>query len=151
MLQKFHKYHGAGNDFVLVDISENNGIKLTQKDIATICHRRFGVGADGLITLGPSDNSDFKMTYYNSDGFEGTMCGNGGRCAVLFAYDRGTAGKKTTFDAVDGLHKGVITDDEEVNLMMQNIGEIKNTPFGMFADTGSPHLVIEAENLKNWM
>ncbi|ALO17391.1 Diaminopimelate epimerase [Salinivirga cyanobacteriivorans] len=148
MLQKFHKYHGAGNDFVLIDITENNAIKLTQKDIATICHRRFGVGADGLITLGPSDNSDFKMTYYNSDGLEGTMCGNGGRCAVQFAYDRGMAGKKTTFDAVDGLHKGVITDDEEVNLMMQNIGEIKNTPFGMFADTGSPHLVIEAENLQ---
>ncbi len=148
MLQKFHKYHGAGNDFVLLEISESNHIQLTSEDIATICHRRFGIGADGLITIAPSKKYDFTMTYYNSDGKEGTMCGNGGRCAVQFAYDRGIIGKKTTFSAIDGLHEAIITDKQEVNIKMQPIEAIKETPFGLFTDSGSPHLVIEVENLK---
>mgnify|MGYP006273841865 CR=1 FL=1 len=147
MLQKFHKYHGTGNDFVIVDDTKEGIIEFTESDIATICHRRFGVGADGLIIIRKSEEADFYMVYYNSDGKEGTMCGNGGRCAVQFAHDIGLIGEQTTFKAIDGFHEADVIQKDQINLKMQPVSEIKETPFGLFTDTGSPHLVIEVDDL----
>lgn len=146
MLQKFHKYAGAGNDFVMLDFITRDKIPLSADFIRKICHRRFGVGADGLITIENSKKSDFLMRYYNSDGKEGTMCGNGGRCAVQFASDLGIIDSQTIFEAVDGEHKAHLTKDL-VNLQMSDVSKIGTTPFGEFANTGSPHVMIETKNL----
>ena len=82
----FYKFDGAGNEFVRVDIREHDP-QLTPEQIAHICHRRFGVGADGLMTLGKGESGfDFEMKYYNSDGYPASMCGNGGRCIAVFDY-----------------------------------------------------------------
>src|SRR6056297_3017614 len=117
----FCKYHGAGNDFVMVNTFQNDSFTLHSKDIATICHRRFGVGADGLILLEESNKYDFRMKYYNSDGFEGSMCGNGGRCAVKYAKELGLIESETTFEAVDGIHKAIFIDEEKIKLKMQDV------------------------------
>jgi len=145
MLQKFHKYVGAGNDFVMLDFITRDKMYLNIDFIKKICHRRFGIGADGLITIEESKTSDFLMRYYNSDGKEGTMCGNGGRCAVQFAADLGIIDSQTTFEAVDGKHKAHLTKDL-VNLQMNDVQNIETTPFGEFANTGSPHVMVKTEN-----
>ena len=85
---RFYKYQGAGNDFLIAD-NRDGGISLTEEQIAALCDRRYGVGADGLMLLEASGSYDFRMTYYNSDGSGGMMCGNGGRCIVAFAADMG--------------------------------------------------------------
>ena len=82
---KFYKFDGAGNDFILVDTREQRRV-LSQDQVAWLCHRRFGIGADGLMTLNTHSGYDFEMRYYNSDGKLGSMCGNGGRCITAFAY-----------------------------------------------------------------
>ena len=85
---QFSKYQGTGNDFVIIDNRLDN-VHLSTQQIALLCDRRFGVGGDGLMLLGTADGYDFSMTYFNADGTEGTMCGNGGRCLVQFAHDNG--------------------------------------------------------------
>ena len=84
----FSKYQGTGNDFVVID-NRKGDVLLTTNQIAFICDRRKGIGADGLMLLGKAEGFDFSMTYYNADGLEGSMCGNGGRCLTQFAYDNG--------------------------------------------------------------
>ena len=93
---KFYKYQGAGNDFIMID-NRLNKLSLTTKQINNLCNRHFGIGADGLILLENDENSDFFMKYYNSDGNESTMCGNGGRCIVRFASDLSVVSNKTIF------------------------------------------------------
>ena len=102
---KFYKFDGAGNDFVLVDIRTNDP-HLSTEQIAHLCHRRFGVGADGLMTLGGREGYDFEMTYYNSDGRVGSMCGNGGRCITAFAHLLGIPSHDNIYHFVgyDGPH-----------------------------------------------
>ncbi|MFM7720269.1 MAG: diaminopimelate epimerase, partial [Sediminibacterium sp.] len=85
---QFSKYQGTGNDFVIID-NRDGSIALSNKQIAFLCDRKFGVGSDGLIMLGTANDYDFSMAYYNADGTEGTMCGNGGRCLVQYANDHG--------------------------------------------------------------
>ncbi len=104
----FYKYQGTGNDFVIVDNRLQSINKKDTKRIAAICDRRFGIGSDGFILLENDDNVDFKMVYYNADGNESTMCGNGGRCIVAFAKFLNIIENDTEFVAIDGLHKAKI-------------------------------------------
>ncbi len=97
----FKKYHGAGNDFVIID-NRTELLSLTSKQIARLCDRHLGIGADGLILLQESEKYDFSMLYYNADGNEGSLCGNGGRCIVSFAKQLGLIKNETVFEAVDG-------------------------------------------------
>ncbi|WP_115839556.1 diaminopimelate epimerase [Winogradskyella sediminis] len=140
MTMTFYKYQGTGNDFVIVDNRLQSINKKDTKRIAAICDRRFGIGADGFILLENDDNVDFKMVYYNADGNESTMCGNGGRCIVAFAKFLNIIENDTEFVAIDGLHKAKI-ENGLVHLQMQDVSLIKTFDNHLFLDTGSPHHV----------
>lgn len=147
MKAQFYKYQGTGNDFVIIDNRSLFFDKTNFKNIAKLCDRRFGIGADGLILLENHPNVDFKMVYYNSDGNESSMCGNGGRCIVAFANFLDVIKNETTFEAIDGLHKAKI-DNGIVKLQMQNVSKIKSFSNHLFLDTGSPHHVELVDDLK---
>lgn len=147
---EFYKYHGAGNDFIIIEDLNNDFISSlnnTQKFISKICHRHFGVGADGLMLLQKSPTSDFKMLYFNSDGKEGSMCGNGGRCIAALAYTKAYASKNMSFEAVDGKHKASIEKAGMVNLKMLNVFGYKKHNDAYIINTGSPHYVKFVNNL----
>ena len=155
---KFYKYQGAGNDFLIADnrdghLKEIDGVLYGEdwsKSIAEICDRRYGVGADGVMLLDNSEKYDFRMAYYNSDGSGGMMCGNGGRCIVAFAADRGIG--HFDFEAADGFHKAnIIKDDHGVKTVQLKMRDVTgmahyeklsgvNVPSsGYFLDTGTRH------------
>lgn len=136
----FYKYQGAGNDFVLIDNREGN-VSLSTAQVAQICDRHFGVGADGLMYLQHSQDADFEMVYFNSDGNESTMCGNGGRCIAAFANRLGAAGTSMRFMAIDGMHEATINTDGTVALQMQDVTDITFAGTYEILDTGSPHYV----------
>jgi diaminopimelate epimerase len=142
---KFFKYHGTGNDFILINSFEKE-IKFTKEDIRLLCHRRFGVGADGLMLLKKSEEYDFEMDFYNSDGNKGSMCGNGGRCIVAFAKDSEIIKDKTVFLAPDGVHKAMYYSHNKIKLQLKDVSKIEEHSLGLFLDTGSPHLVIYNED-----
>lgn len=139
----FFKYHGTGNDFIMIDERELVYPTLSEERIAFLCDRHFGIGADGLIRIRKSAKADFEMLYYNADGKEGSMCGNGGRCAVAFAYALKHVGKQATFLASDGLHSAEIISEEpvEVKLKMSDVGKVEELGNDFFIHTGSPHFV----------
>ncbi|MCH8555627.1 MAG: diaminopimelate epimerase [Schleiferiaceae bacterium] len=137
----FHKYQGTGNDFVIID-NRNATLSLTTAQVKWLCDRRFGIGADGLMLLEKDPIADFKMLYFNADGRESTMCGNGGRCMVHFAHQIEAIGKTTTFNAIDGLHEAVVTGDF-VRLKMIDVAPPEQHEAGWFLNTGSPHVVCE--------
>lgn len=146
----FYKYQGTGNDFVLID-NRNNLFDRERRDlVASICHRRFGIGADGFILLQNKEGYDFEMVYYNADGNESTMCGNGGRCIVQFAYDLGVIGSQTRFLAVDGPHDAQVSDGL-VHLHMIDVRPMaeKGTN-AYFLNTGSPHYVEHVQNIEQF-
>ena len=136
----FYKYQGAGNDFILAD-NRDGKISFSQQQVARLCDRRFGIGADGLMLLEPADGFDFRMTYYNSDGNESTMCGNGGRCITAFARHIGAIGSKATFIAIDGPHEANIDEQQLVHLAMQDVAGIEFNDGYAILNTGSPHYV----------
>ncbi|HSH50144.1 MAG TPA: diaminopimelate epimerase [Bacteroidales bacterium] len=144
----FSKYQGTGNDFIIID-NRNNSANLTKKQIAQLCNRRFGVGADGLMLLENHLEFDFNMRYFNSDGNEGSMCGNGGRCLVAFAQSLAIIDKETTFNTIDGTHKAIIKQKDIVSLQMRDVTEILRMDGHYFVDTGSPHYVIFSQNIKD--
>jgi len=145
----FYKYQGTGNDFVMVDNREGVISKENTTLINSLCDRRFGVGADGLILLENSATVDFKMVYFNADGNEGSMCGNGGRCIVAFAKFLNIIDDNTTFEAIDGLHVATIKDGV-VSLQMQDVAAIEDKGNSVFLDTGSPHHVQFEEHISDF-
>lgn len=147
---QFYKYEGTGNDFVMIDnrlmLFPKENIKLIEK----ICDRRFGVGADGLILLENDATTNFKMVYYNSDGNESSMCGNGGRCLVAFAKKLNVIKNEADFIAVDGLHHATINENEIVSLQMKDVDVVNIHDDYIFLNTGSPHHVQFVEDLPNF-
>lgn len=136
----FYKYQGAGNDFILIDNRDKsfptNNVELYKQ----LCDRRFGIGADGLMLLENEAGYDFKMVYFNSDGRESSMCGNGGRCIVRFAEHLGIVKSECRFLAVDGEHYAKIS-DKTIELQMIDV-KSWNTNDGDFEiHTGSPHYI----------
>jgi len=142
MTISFSKYHGAGNDFIMVDARKLDVSIFTEEWVAFLCDRHFGIGSDGLILLLDDRDTDFRMKYFNSDGREGTMCGNGGRCIAAFAGSLGVIGEKTTFSGIDGRHAAYFTPDGLVHLQMNVARGIQKLEDGYLLDTGSPHLVL---------
>lgn len=138
---EFYKYHGTGNDFILIDNRKQIFDAKNTAKIAGMCHRRFGIGADGLILLENAKNYDFRMVYFNADGKESTMCGNGGRCIVAFAKKLNIIQTECSFIAIDGEHYASINEDFEVNLQMKNVAKIAKQAQDFITDTGSPHYV----------
>jgi diaminopimelate epimerase len=136
----FFKYHGTGNDFILLDDRAHLFPIADQGLIERLCHRRFGIGADGLILLRSASEADFGMIYVNADGREGSMCGNGGRCCVRFAHDLGLFRHETRFRAIDGLHEATV-ENETVSLSMSDVSDIQSIDGLFFLNTGSPHVV----------
>lgn len=145
----FYKYQGTGNDFVILDnrqgIFDASRIDL----IKQICDRRFGVGADGFMLLENTPGYDFKMVYFNADGNESTMCGNGGRCLVAFAHKMGVFEKDTRFLAIDGEHWANIQDGI-VHLKMIDIAQVEQNETFCWLNTGSPHYVKFVKNIADY-
>jgi diaminopimelate epimerase len=149
MAIRFYKYHGTGNDFILVDdrrkLLETDDPK-TQSVLAAWCDRHTGIGADGLILIREAVQADFEMMFFNSDGRPGSMCGNGGRCAVAFAHRLGIVNNETTFLATDGLHQAYLTgmkgDRLAVSLGLNNTEMPVIRKGHYFVHTGSPHVVV---------
>ncbi len=148
MIIQFHKYQGTGNDFIILDNRENLYGSLTPEQVYFLCDRRFGIGADGLMLLQNQPGYDFEMVYYNADGNPGSMCGNGGRCMVKFAYSIGIEKMSYHFLAVDGPHEAEIDHDGLVSLKMKDIDRVKEYHGDFILDTGSPHYVKMVSDVK---
>ncbi len=144
MQVSFEKYQGTGNDFIIIDI-RNHAIPEKHDIIAQLCDRHFGIGADGLILLEDSLHHDFMMRYFNADGRESSMCGNGGRCIVAFAKRLGIIDDEASFEAADGIHHAVILEDNDdeyvVKLGMTDTAMSEWQNDEVILNTGSPHLV----------
>ncbi len=134
-----YKYQGTGNDFVLIDNRKKN-IELTKEQVKWLCNRRFGIGADGLMLLELEPGVDFKMIYFNSDGNESSMCGNGGRCITAFANLVGIHKTEFKFLAIDGIHEAKIN-SEMISLKMNDVRDVEVGDDFFYLNTGSPHYV----------
>lgn len=137
---QFTKYQGTGNDFIILDNRENK-YHLSSGQVRRLCDRRMGIGADGLMLMNEKTGYDFEMKYYNADGRESTMCGNGGRCIVKFAYQLGIHRNEYKFLAVDGDHVAEIDPDGTVSLKMIDVDTIRKIHSDFILNTGSPHYV----------
>ncbi len=143
---EFYKYHGTGNDFIIID-NRKGDITLSQEQIAHLCTRRFNIGADGLMLLEHAEGYDFRMVYYNADGSESTMCGNGGRCMAAFAKELGIITDAAKFIAIDGEHVATLHANGQVRLQMNNVSEVQQMDGHSILNTGSPHYVKWVENV----
>jgi len=146
----FYKYQGTGNDFIILDNRNWSYTALTTERVKFLCDRRFGIGADGLMLLNTRSGYDFEMKYYNSDGRESSMCGNGGRCIVAFAKFLGIIKNDTDFLAVDGPHHAKIAESGDwVSLQMIDVKEVNRDGEAYVLNTGSPHYVLLTDDLKS--
>ena len=148
MITVFNKYQGTGNDFIIIDNRKGHFNPEDSDLINKLCDRRFGIGADGLILISENRQYDFEMKYFNSDGFEGTMCGNGGRCSADFAIRAGISGEKLIFKAIDGVHKA-ISEEGIIRLQMNDVKEPSLINGSFFINTGSPHYIIFKKNIND--
>lgn len=154
---KFAKYSGSGNDFIIID-NRDSSIKLSRKQIETLCSRRTGIGADGLLLVNKSSKYDFVMRYFNSDGGEADMCGNGGRSIALFAYNEGIVKKKhIVFKSRNAVHNAYIKPGNVVKLQLEkpyaskhmSISIREGNEEGHYINTGVPHFVVMSRNVDN--
>ena len=153
----FFKMSGAGNDFILVDKNINPGFIPDQNIVQKICNRRYGIGADGVITVSNSDSYDFEMEYFNADGSTGSLCGNGARCAIKFADLSGRIKHETTkFLSNSVAYTGKVLSENEIRFFFNSPQRLKyNFKIKAFSqlidpcyvDTGSPHVVIKIEDV----
>ena len=148
MIIEFYKYQGTGNDFIMIDDRKNEFDMNDNGLISALCERRMGIGADGLILLRNHDTLDFEMIYFNADGNQSSMCGNGGRCIIAFAEMLEIITTEATFMAIDGEHKGKRIDDG-ISLQMQDVSKIEGVGDGLVLDTGSPHYIEMVDDLDN--
>ena len=148
MIIEFYKYQGTGNDFIMIDDRENEFDINDSGLVSALCERRLGIGADCLILLREHDTLDFEMIYFNADGKQSSMCGNGGRCIFAFAQLLEIIDTEATFMAIDGEHKGKITENE-IALQMQDVSKIEGVGDGLVLDTGSPHYIEMVDDLKH--
>jgi diaminopimelate epimerase len=144
---QFFKYQGTGNDFIMVD-GRNNTVKFSEKEISSLCDRRFGIGADGLIILKEEERVDFVMDYYNADGSQ-SFCGNGSRCAQAFAQKLGMIKNESTFRAIDGVHKGRI-EGGSFATKMGDVSKVETVGSDYFIHTGSPHYIKYVKNVDDF-
>lgn len=149
MKVEFYKYQGTGNDFVILENRNQQYDQLTQKQVKQICNRRFGIGGDGLMLLNKHAELDFEMKYYNADGNESSMCGNGGRCLVQFAKNQGMHKSTYQFMAIDGIHEADIDMHNIVRLKMKNVDKVDYHSGYAILNTGSPHFVKFATNVED--
>lgn len=149
MTLHFYKYQGTGNDFIIADNRSKQYNDLSNDQVRRLCDRRFGIGADGLMLLNEKEGYDFEMKYFNADGREGTMCGNGGRCMVKFAYHLGIHRDIYHFMAVDGEHKAEIDTDGIVSLKMKDVDTIRKFHSDLILNTGSPHYIKMVPDVMN--
>lgn len=145
----FYKYQGTGNDFIMID-NRDRSVSLSTEQVNFLCHRRFGIGADGLILLELEPGFDFKMVYYNSDGNQSSMCGNGGRCITAFARQLGLISHKAKFSATDGPHESTIDENGMISLKMQDVKQMELGDDYFFLNTGSPHYVKMVSDIENF-
>jgi diaminopimelate epimerase len=150
MQMKFYKYQGTGNDFIILDNRDGSASTLSNERVKFLCDRHMGIGADGLMLLSNRAGYDFEMTYYNSDGNPGSMCGNGGRCLVKFAYDQGMHKSAYRFIAADGVHEAEIEYNGIVNLKMKDVREVLEFDGDRVLNTGSPHYVKFVTDVMNY-
>ncbi len=149
----FYKYHGCGNDFIILD-GRNISLQLTPHQINALCERHFGIGSDGLLILEDSDDADFRMIFFNPDGSRATFCGNGGRCISAFAQKLGVINDKCTFIADDGTHHAEIIKNNAntavVKLSMNDVLKEKNVEGGFLLNTGTEHFVKYIDNINDF-
>ena len=145
----FYKYQGTGNDFIVLDNRKHDYSNLSSEQIRRLCDRRFGIGADGLMMLNEKAGYDFEMKYYNADGREGSMCGNGGRCMVRFAYQLGIHRNLYNFLAADGVHEAEIDPDGIISLKMKDVDNVRKFHSDFILDTGSPHYIKIVSDVMN--
>jgi len=143
----FYKYHGTGNDFILFD-NRDGKLSFSTGQVAFMCNRHLGIGADGLMTLELADGYDFKMVYYNSDGKESSMCGNGGRCITAFAKSLGIIDNAARFIAIDGAHTATIAVNGMISLQMKDVKDMDVQDGFTILNTGSPHYVAWVNDVK---
>jgi diaminopimelate epimerase len=147
MEHSFYKYQGTGNDFIVLDNRDAVLDKISSSQIAKLCHRQFGIGADGLMLLNKKEGYDFEMIYFNADGNPSSMCGNGGRCLVQFAYDMGIVKENYHFLAVDGDHfakRSLL----EIQLQMADVSQVEHHGQYAILNTGSPHYVCATQDVE---
>ncbi|MCK5839375.1 MAG: diaminopimelate epimerase [Bacteroidales bacterium] len=148
----FSKYEGTGNDFIVID-NRTGFFTKDEKVIRFLCDRKFGIGADGLILLSGEKGFDFRMTYFNADGKEGSMCGNGGRCITAFAYSLGITGKQAIFIAYDGEHTARVLEENGnvclIEIKMNDVSNIEINQKFILLDTGSPHYIMFVDDIES--
>lgn len=148
MQLEFYKYHGTGNDFILINNLDGRYQDIQEHQIHALCNRHMGIGADGLMLLEKHEHYDFQMRYFNSDGKPGSMCGNGGRCIVHFAHFNGIAQTKFTFLAPDGVHEATLLPDQQVCIEMLPVTGIERQENVSILNTGSPHYVCVVNDVQ---
>jgi diaminopimelate epimerase len=149
MILSFSKYHGAGNDFIIID-NRNREFSQSTELIYFLCHRQLGIGGDGLMLISDHKSLDFSMQYFNADGKEGSMCGNGGRCISAYFYKNISAKNNLSFQAIDGEHHSEILNSDknvtQVRLNLLDVKDVQKIEDGFVLNTGSPHYVKFVED-----